>query len=136
MGRYSEILMDHFVSPRNSGTMAEPDRIGLCGQPGDGPFLLLFLRIRDGIVQEAMFKTFGCGPTIAAGSILTEMIRGRPISDCLALTPQDVADALGGVPPDKAYSPALAIGALRAALLEPVARGETTCSQVSQSEPQ
>jgi nitrogen fixation NifU-like protein len=125
MGRYSDILMGHFMAPRNSGCMTEPDRIGLCGQPGDGPFMLLFLRLRDGRILDAMFKTFGCGPTIASGSMLTEMIKGRSVSECLTLTPENVADALGGVPPDKAYGPALAIGALRAALLESAAGAET-----------
>jgi nitrogen fixation NifU-like protein len=116
MGKYSDILMDHFTSPRNSGPMQAPDLIGLVGTPGQGPFLLLCLRVKDGIVVEARFQTYGCGPTIAAGSLLTEMITDRPIADCSAITPEQLTEALGGVPPDKLHSPALAVGALHAAL--------------------
>ena len=69
-------------------------------------------------ILAAKFQTYGCGPTIACGSVLTELITGRSISDCLELTPQSLIDALDGVPADKLHSPALAIAALRDALKE------------------
>ena len=116
MGRYSETLMDHFTSPRNGGVLESPDRIGQAGVPGQGPFLILTLRLDGDRVAEARFKTYGCGPTIACGSMLTELVAGRTLGECRALTAEDLIAALDGVPPDKRHGPALAIAALREAL--------------------
>ena len=116
MGRFYEILMDNFTSPRNVGRMESPDRVGTAGTPGQGPFMLLGLRIQDDVIVEAKYQTHGCGVTIAAGSMLTELVTNRTIADCRAITPEQLAEALGGVPPDKAYSPVLAVAALQDAL--------------------
>jgi len=116
MGKFSETLMDHFSSPRNSGPMPDPDAVGHAGTPGRGAFMILYLRLGEGIVVEARFQTVGCGVSIASGSVLTELIQGRPIADCLALEATDLIAALEGVPPDKLQGPALALGALRDAL--------------------
>lgn len=116
MGQFSDTFMDHFSSPRNSGPMEPADLVGHAGAPGRGPFLILYLRMGDGRVSEAKFQTYGCGATIAAGSMLTEMIAGRSIHDCLELTDQSLIDALDGVPANKLHGPALAITALRDAL--------------------
>lgn len=116
MGKYSETLMDHFTAPRNSGSMPDPDAVGHAGTPGRGAFMILYLRFAQGIVAEARFQTVGCGVSIVSGSVLTELIQGRPIADCLALEATDLIAALEGVPPDKLHGPALAIGALRDAL--------------------
>jgi nitrogen fixation NifU-like protein len=114
--RFSDILMDHFNAPRNSGAMDKPDCIGLVGVPGQGPFLLLCLRVEDGYVVEARYQTHGCGASIAAGSMLTVLIMQRSVGDCLAITADQLTEALGGVPPDKLHCPAMAIAALRNAL--------------------
>ena len=116
MGKYSETLMEHFSSPSNSGPMASPDLVGHAGRPGSGPFLILYLRMDGGTVAGSSFQTYGCGPTIASGSVLTEMISGRDAAGCLALTHEDIIEALDGVPADKLHGPALAIAALRDAL--------------------
>jgi nitrogen fixation NifU-like protein len=116
MGKFSETLMDHVTSPRNSGVMADPDLTGLAGSPGRGAFLVLYLKIQDGRISAAQYQTYGCGPTIAAGSMLTEMILGRTIGECRILTAEDLIRALDGVPPDKVHCPALAIAALGDAL--------------------
>jgi nitrogen fixation NifU-like protein len=118
MSGLSNILMEHFATPRNQGPMEDPDLIGLVGTPGNGPFLLLCVRLKDSCVVEAKFQTYGCGASIAAGSVLTEMIRGRSVKECLALTTEELTAALGGVPPNKLHCPALAIGALKNALRE------------------
>jgi nitrogen fixation NifU-like protein len=118
MGQFSDTFMEHFSAPRNSGAIAEPDRIGHAGAPGQGPFLILYLRLGDGCVVESKYQTYGCGATIAAGSVLTELIARRPVAACLALTEQDLIAALDGVPPNKRHGPALAITALRDALRE------------------
>ena len=96
--------------------MESPDATGHAGSPGRGPFLILYLRICDERIVAAKFQTYGCGPTIACGSMLTELIMGRPITDCLLLTSEELVSALEGVPADKLHSPALAIAALRDAL--------------------
>lgn len=116
MAKYSDILMDHFLSPRNSGHMEGADLIGLVGVPGQGPFLVLYLQIHDGVVVRASYQTHGCGASIASGSILTTLIVGRTVEDCSGLTAEQLAEALSGVPPDKAHCPAMAIAALHAAL--------------------
>jgi nitrogen fixation NifU-like protein len=116
MGNLSDTFMDHFTSPRNSGALESPDFVGRAGAPGQGPFLILYLRVDGGCVAESKFQTYGCGATIAAGSALTELLSRRPVADCRGLTQQDIAEALDGVPPDKLHGPALAIAALRDAL--------------------
>ncbi|WP_422927504.1 iron-sulfur cluster assembly scaffold protein [Singulisphaera sp. PoT] len=116
MGKYSDTLMDHFTSPRNSGTLDAPHLTGHSGAPGRGPFLILYLRLDGGRVAEARFQTYGCGAAIASGSMLTEMVAGRTVAECLALTEADLIEALDGVPPDKVHGPHLAILALRDAL--------------------
>lgn len=118
MDKYSDALMEHFLSPKNTGALEVPDRTGHAGAPGRGPFMILYLRFDDGHVAEARFQTYGCGSTIASGSVLTEMILGRTIPECLALTAEDLIEALDGVPSDKIHGPHLAITALRDALKE------------------
>jgi nitrogen fixation protein NifU and related proteins len=116
MGKFSETLMDHVTAPRNTGVMENPDFTGMAGSPGRGAFLVLCLRVRDGRIAEAKFQTYGCGPSIAAGSMLTEMIVGRTLDECREVTAEQLIEALDGVPPDKLHCPALAIGALRNAI--------------------
>jgi nitrogen fixation NifU-like protein len=116
MGKYSETMMDHVLSPRNGGVMVNPDLTGHAGTPGRGAFMILFLRIEDERIAAAKYHTVGCGPTIACGSMLSELVVGRTIADCGELTADHLIDALDGVPPDKLHCPAMAIAALRDAL--------------------
>jgi len=116
MPKYSEMLTEHVMQPRNSGVLETPDLTGCAGTPGRGAFVVLFLKLEGDRIAAAKYQTYGCGPTIAAGSMLTEMIVGRTIAACHALTVEDLIEALDGVPPDKLHCPALAIGALRDAL--------------------
>lgn len=119
MSRFSETLMDHFHAPRNVGAMEAPDCVGQAGTLGQGPFMVLALRLDGDRVAEARYRTVGCGVSIASGSALTELIVGRSTAECVALTPEDIIAALDGVPPDKLHGPALAIAALRDALSRP-----------------
>src|SRR5579884_1029091 len=116
MGKYSDTLMDHFLSPRNAGHMSEADRIGMVGTPGRTLFMIVYLRLRDGRIADLMYQTNGCGASIAAGSALTELVNGLAIEEGLAITPERLSAALDGIPPDKAHCAVLAITALRAAL--------------------
>lgn len=116
MARFSELLMDHFSSPRNSGVLEAPDRIGRAGAAGQGPFLVLYLKLNGEVIAAAKFQTHGCGASIAAGSMLTEMIVGRSTAECLTLTAERLSEALGGFPPDKLHCPIMAVAALQDAL--------------------
>ncbi len=116
MSRFSDNLMDHFNNPRNQGRMESPDRVGVAGTPGQGPFMILMLRVQNDRVIKAKCETHGCGVTIAAGSMLTELIANCSLDDCRTITAERLTQALGGVPSDKAHSPALAVAALRNAL--------------------
>src|SRR4029077_10952953 len=100
MSRFSETLMDHFQSPRNRARMESPDVVGMAGVPGQGRYLALYVRIREGQVSKAQYDCHGCGVTIACGSALTELMMGRTIEDCTEITTRDLVTALDGVPPD------------------------------------
>ena len=104
------------MSPRNGGVIENADLTGHAGAPGRGAFMIIYLKIEDERIAAAKYHTVGCGPTIASGSMLTEIIKGRTIAESRDLTAQDLIDALDGMPPDKLHCPALAIGALRDAL--------------------
>ena len=116
MGKYSETMMDHVLSPRNGGVMEHPDLTGHAGTPGRGAFLILFLTVADGRIAAAKYHTVGCGPTIACVSMLSELVVGRSIDDCRRLNTDDLIGAPNGVPPDKLHCPALAMEALQNAL--------------------
>ena len=116
MGKYSETMMDHVLSPRNGGVLEYADLTGHAGTPGRGAFLILFLNVEDGRIAAAKYHTVGCGPTIACGSMFSELVVGRSIAECRELTAEHLIEALDGVPPDKLHCPAMAIAALRDAL--------------------
>jgi nitrogen fixation NifU-like protein len=116
VGKYSETMMDHVLSPRNAGVIEHPDLTGHAGTPGRGAFLILFLKVEEGRVTAAIYHTVGCGPTIACGSTLSELVLGRSIAECSELTAEDLIQVLDGVPTDKLHCPVLAIGALRGAV--------------------
>ncbi len=112
---YSEIALDHFRNPRNVGTLEEPDAVGGATNPVTGAVLEIHVRITDGRVAETRFSAQGCTATIAAASILTELLNGRPIEG-LNITAADVEEALGGLPPTRRHAARLAADAVSAAL--------------------
>lgn len=116
MPRYSDAVMDHFQSPRNWGTIDGAQYVGAVGVPGNGPYLVLYLDIEDNRIVRAMFTCHGCGPTIASGSKLTELILGKTVGECHALTAEQIIEGLGGLPPDKLHTAGFAVGALQQAL--------------------
>jgi nitrogen fixation NifU-like protein len=113
---YSEKVMDHFINPRNVGEMEDPDGVGEVGNARCGDIMRVYLRIKDGVLDDVKFKTFGCASAIASSSMATELIKGKPIADALALTNRAVAEALEGLPPVKMHCSVLAEGAVRAAV--------------------
>lgn len=113
---YSEIVMDHFINPRNMGEIEDADGIGEVGNPGSGDVTKLFLKIEDNRIIDVKFKTFGCGAAIAASSMTTELIKGKTIDEALSISNEAVAEALGGLPPAKQHCSVLAEEALKIAI--------------------
>jgi len=116
MGQYSEKVMEHFARPRNVGEMENPDGVGKVGNPVCGDIMNLYLRVKDGVITDATFKTFGCGAAIATSSMTTELVKGKTVEEALAISNRAVAEALGGLPPIKMHCSVLAEEALRAAI--------------------
>ena len=114
----SEIAMDHFLNPFNKRPLIGADRIGVVGNPGMGPFFILYLQDEGSVISEACFECNGCGATIACGSMLTTMLENRSIEYGMQLCEGDLDHALGGLPPDKRHSLIMAIKALQNALAE------------------
>ena len=113
---YNQTVMDHFMNPRNMGDLKDANGIGEVGSAACGDIMKISLRIKDGKIEDARFKTFGCGSAIASSSMATELIKGRTIADAMKLSNQEVIDALGGLPPVKIHCSVLAEEALKAAL--------------------
>jgi len=120
--RYSQRLVDHFLSPRNAGFMRDPDGTGEDEFAGCGDLARFFLRVAEGRVTEVRFQTYGCGPTIAAASAASELVTEWALETVLQLTPQDVERALDGVPEDRRHAADVVVGALRAATLDAMKR--------------
>jgi len=113
---YSEKVMEHFSNPRNVGEMESPDGIGHVGNPVCGDIMELYIRVNGDTIVDARFKTFGCGAAIATSSMVTEMVKGKSISEALEISNQAVAEALDGLPPVKMHCSALAEEALKLAI--------------------
>lgn len=115
---YSEKVMEHFANPRNVGEIENPDGVGTVGNAKCGDIMKMYLKIRDDVITDVKFKTFGCGAAIATSSIATEMIRGAKIQDALKLTNAAVVEALGGLPAVKIHCSVLAEEAVKSALAD------------------
>lgn len=116
MWEYTEKVMDHYRNPRNVGKIDNPDAVGLAGSLACGDQLKIYLKIENGIVTDAKFQTFGCGSAVASSSILTEMIIGKPVEEVRKITNKDIADQLGGLPPEKMHCSVMGYEALEDAL--------------------
>ena len=117
MEEYANIIMEHAESPSNVGCLKDADAEATTGAVGRPPFMTMSFRICEGIVNEVRYRTFGCASAIAAGSVLTEMITGRSLSQCMEITEQQLNDELGGAPKGKGYA-GLALSTMRKALTE------------------
>lgn len=113
---YSEKVMDHFMNPRNVGEISDASGVGTVGNAKCGDIMKVYLKIEDGIIEDAKFKTFGCGAAVATSSMATELVKGRNIQDALEITNKVVMEALDGLPPIKVHCSCLAEEALHAAL--------------------
>ncbi|MBM2820951.1 MAG: nifU [Candidatus Berkelbacteria bacterium] len=113
---YNKKIMDHFLHPRNLGEIKNPSGVGRVGNPVCGDVMELYIKINQKkgheTITDAKFKTFGCGAAIASSSMMTEIIKGKPLKEALKLTNKAVADALDGLPPVKRHCSVLAREAL------------------------
>ena len=116
MALYSEKVMDHFLHPRNVGVLEDANAVGEVGNAKCGDIMKMYLKIKDGVVEDVRFETFGCGSAIASSSMATEMIRGKPLSEVRTLTNKAVTEALDGLPAHKIHCSVLAEEAIRSAL--------------------
>lgn len=116
MWKYSDKVMDHYRHPRNVGKIDDADVVGEAGSLTCGDSLKLYLKIKDGIVTDAKFQTFGCGSAVASSSILTEMVIGKPLEDVKKITNADIARELDGLPPEKMHCSVMGHEALEDAL--------------------
>lgn len=119
---YNETIMDHFRNPRNAGEMPDPDGVGTVGNPACGDIMTIYIRVKDGIITDIRFKTFGCGAAIASSSFTTELVKGKTLEEAARFTRQDVSDGLGGLPPIKMHCSNLALDALREAIKDYLAK--------------
>ena len=113
---YSEKVMDHFRNPRNLGKMDDADGIGEVGNAKCGDIMKMYIKVKDGIIEDVKFNTFGCGSAIASSSMATEMIKGKSIDDDLELSNKAVVEALDGLPTHKIHCSVLAEEAVKAAV--------------------
>jgi nitrogen fixation NifU-like protein len=113
---YSEKVMDHFTNPRNVGEIEDADGIGEVGNPTCGDMMTIYIKVKDDVLTDVKFKTFGCGAAIATSSMITELAIGKTIDEALEITRNDVAEELGGLPQVKMHCSNLAADGLHAAI--------------------
>ena len=122
--RYGATLIDHFLNPRNAGSMRRPDGVGQAEYAGCGDLARFFLRVREGRAVELRFQTYGCGPTIAAASVASERLAGRSVEDLRHVKAEEIERALEGLPADRKHAADIVASALQAAASDYLSRGD------------
>lgn len=112
---YSEKVMDHFDNPRNVGVLPDADGVGEVGNPVCGDIMKMYIKVKDNVITDVKFKTYGCTSAVASSSMATEMIKGHTIDEALKLSNKAVTEALDGLP-QKIHCSVLAEEAVRAAV--------------------
>ncbi len=115
---YSETVKDHFQNPRNLGEMKDADAIGKTGNPTCGDLIWIYIKVKDDIITDISFKTFGCAAAIATSSMLTELAKGKTLKEALKITRKEIAESLEGLPPIKMHCSNLAADGLHKAIEE------------------
>ena len=113
---YTKKVMDHFRNPRNMGEIKNADGVGTVGNPKCGDVMTIFIKVKDGRIEDIKFKTYGCAAAIASSSIATELVKGKTLDEAEKLTRDDVANELGGLPAIKMHCSNLASDALKEAI--------------------
>lgn len=115
---YSDEVMEHFKSPRNVGKIEDADGIGEVGNAKCGDIMKMYIKVKDNIITDVKFNTYGCASAIATSSMATELIKGKSLDDALKLTNKAVVEALNGLPPVKIHCSVLAEEAIKAAIAD------------------
>lgn len=118
MAMYNDKVMDLFMNPHNVGEIEDADGVGTYGSPVCGDMMKISLKVKDGVITDAKFKTFGCGSAIASSSMATEMIIGKTLEEALKVTNKDVLEELGGLPGPKIHCSVLSEQAIKAAIYD------------------
>ena len=116
MQDYSEKVMEHFMNPHNVGTLDDADGIGEVGNPRCGDIMKMYIKVKEDVIVDIKFQTFGCGAAVATSSMITEMVKGKTLKEALEITNKDVAEALGGLPNIKMHCSNLAEQGIKAAI--------------------
>ena len=131
---YTDKVMDHFMNPKNMGDMKDADGIGKVGNPVCGDLMWVFIKVKDDVLVDVKFKTFGCGAAIATGSMVTTMAMGKTLDEGLKITRADVAKELGGLPAIKMHCSNLAADALHAAIKDYLVKQGRDASHINVEE--
>jgi nitrogen fixation NifU-like protein len=118
MLKYSEKVKDHLMNPRNVGTIDDPSGVGSVGNPVCGDIMEMYLKVEEGIIIDAKFRTFGCGAAIATSSMVTELAKGKTIEEAMGITKDVLINELDGLPPVKTHCSVLGIEALQKAIMD------------------
>ncbi len=113
---YSEKVMELFKKPHNLGRMKNPDGIGKVGNPICGDVMYIYIKVKDNILKDIKFETFGCAAAIATSSMITDLAKGKTLEEALKITRENVAHEVGGLPPIKMHCSNLAADALHEAI--------------------
>ena len=113
---YTEQVMEHFRNPRNMGVIEDADGVGEVGNPTCGDMMRITIKVEGEVLQDVKFQTLGCGAAVATSSMVTEMAKGKRVDEAVEITNKEVAEALGGLPPNKMHCSNLAADGLRAAI--------------------
>ena len=123
---YSKKVMEHFMNPRNVGTIENPDGYGKVGNPVCGDLMEMYIKVKDDIITDIKFQTFGCGSAIATSSMVTELAKGKHTDEAIGITRGDVASELDGLPPQKMHCSNLAADALHEAIKDYMSKRESS----------
>lgn len=115
---YTEQVMEHFTNPRNVGEIPDADGVGEVGNAKCGDIMKMYIKVKDNVITDVKFKTYGCGSAIATSSIATEMIKGHTLEEALQLSNKAVVEALGGLPAHKIHCSVLAEQSIKAAIAD------------------
>src|SRR3990170_6177331 len=115
---YSDTVLDHFERPRNSGVLDDANAVGYMTNPVCGDTLLIMLRVADGRIEDARWQSDGCAASIAASSLLSELVRGLSLAEAESITREGIVEALGGLPASKLHASVLAADGLQRALAD------------------
>ena len=113
---YTGKVMEHFTNPRNMGEVENPDGVGMVGNPVCGDVMKITIKVEDGRIAEAKFRTLGCAAAIATSSITTELAIGKTLDEAMQISRRQVAEELGGLPPNKMHCSNLAAQGLHKAI--------------------